>query len=137
MLSAYTGRSVSTLGNPNYVAGYLLIFVPLFIASSFATFRKVKQRIDIQILYILTIIGLLIAIYATGSHIAIILIGLLGLWYMLQYMLRNLTRSRQISVWLILSICIIFIALLLIDPTKLLSLSSRFVLMRESLSMMV
>ena len=136
MLSAYTGRSVSTLGNPNYVAGYLLIFVPLLIASSLVVIGKTKQRIDIQIVHILAILILLIAIYATGSYIAIVLIGLLGLWYILQYMFRDLARSRQIIVWIMLSICLVFIALSLIDPTKFLSLSSRFVLMRESLLMM-
>ena len=137
MLSAYTGRSVSTLGNPNYVAGYLLLFVPLLMASSLLAIGKMKQRIDIQIVHILTILILLIAIYVTGSYIAMVLIGLLGLWYVLQYMFPDLARSRQIIIWIMLSICLVFIALSLIDLTKLLSLSSRFVLMRESLSMMV
>lgn len=31
MLSMYPGRSSSTLGNPNYVAGYLLPFIPIYI----------------------------------------------------------------------------------------------------------
>lgn len=106
-------------------------------ASSLLAIGKMKQRIDIQIVHILTILILLIAIYVTGSYIAMVLIGLLGLWYVLQYMFPDLARSRQIIIWIMLSICLVFIALSLIDLTKLLSLSSRFVLMRESLSMMV
>ncbi len=64
MLSAYPGRSVSTLGNPNYVAGYLLIFLPLFV------YIRTPER--------WVILGLLsIAILTTGSYIAM---GLMGLY---------------------------------------------------------
>jgi hypothetical protein len=60
MISAYPGRSVSTLGNPNYVAGYLLLFIPLFARI------PTPERWLVLGVWSLTIL-------TTGSYIAIIL----------------------------------------------------------------
>ncbi len=122
MLSAYSGRSVSTLGNPNYVAGYLLFFLPLL-----TLFRLVGRWIILAVLSI--------AIVMTGSYIGMILLGM----YCIYALCRNLAISAIRSlVWLsILSLVLLYFASLYIDPQKILSLTSRFVLMRESISMMM
>lgn len=121
-LSAYPGRSVSTLGNPNYVAWYLLIFLPL------CTRLRLSERWIILWL-------LIIAILTTGSYIGIALLG--------GYFLYSLVRYLGVSaVYSFLVVCIwtigsIYIGSFSLDPDKMLSLMSRFILMRESLSIML
>lgn len=61
MQSWGVGRSVSTLGNPNYVAGYLLMHLPLLSAI---------RRTNYRTLYRLVLMG---GLLTTGSVIGIIL----------------------------------------------------------------
>lgn len=122
MISAYSGRSVSTLGNPNYVAGYLLIFVPL------CTWWRVPERWIILWLLVL-------AILTTGSYIGIALVGAYILYSILRYLhISTMESFIWLSVWVIVGI---YIGSLYLDPDKMGSLMSRFVLMWESISMML
>ncbi len=118
---AYSGRSLSTLGNPNYLAGYFLLVLPLF------TLWRSPERWILFLLF-----GA--AIVTTGSYISIFL-----MWVYLCYLvLRSLKLSKfASSIMISMSIMIsILIGSYLLDPDKILSLTSRFVLMRESLSVM-
>ncbi len=57
MLSMYPGRSSSTLGNPNYVAGYLLPFIPILLMN----IRKIKiKRISDINIHVLVMIHIII-----------------------------------------------------------------------------
>ena len=137
MLSMYPGRSSSTLGNPNYVAGYLLPFIPLLVANIRRAQSQIQGRIDMQIANMVMLGILLVGIGVTGSHIAILLIGLLALWYLIIYILRGYDTWKQILIFTLFSVFGIFLLFSWFDPAKLLSLESRFVLMAEALSMMV
>ena len=121
MLSAYPGRSVSTLGNPNYVAGYLLLFLPLF-----SQIRAPERWLALGLWSL--------AILTTGSYIAI---GLTWLYYLYKW-LRYMRLRPLASLLLIVSITLfaLYITSIYFDPEKLLSLTSRFVLMRESIFLM-
>ncbi len=118
---AYSGRSLSTLGNPNYLSGYLLLVLPLL-----ARWCSPERWI------LLFLFGC--AMVTTGSYIGIFL-----MWVYLCYLvLRSLNFPKFVSSALILMstiICLI-IGSYLLDSDKILSLMSRLVLMSESLSMM-
>ena len=67
MVSMYSGRSMSTLGNPNYLAGYLLMLLPL------SLYIRTPERWIVSIILIL-------ALLTTGSYIAIALISIYVLY---------------------------------------------------------
>jgi hypothetical protein len=122
MLGAYPERSVSTLGNPNYVAGYLLIFFPLL-----AQLRSPERWI---------VMGLFtIAIVTTGSYIGAALLGFYFLYSWLRQ-IRISPRSIYISICLLV-IASVYIGGHMLDSDKILSLMSRFVLMWESIRIML
>lgn len=137
MSSLYHGRSSSTLGNPNYLAGYLLLFVPIVFWKIQILKDKYRQQWWIIILY-LAIFSLLLGwIYSTGSYIAIFLIWFLFLWHWLRYLLKWMYIWKQVALFLF---CIVLTTLLVvyfIEPTKFLSLESRFVLMKEVFGVMI
>ncbi len=137
MLSMYPGRSSSTLGNPNYVAGYLLPFVPLFVATIMQVVSQKQRRADTQIFNIAMLGIILIGICVTGSHIAMLLIGALASWYLIVYIFRGYDTWTQMLIFTLFSVLGIFLLFSWFDPAKLLSLQSRFILMVESLSMIV
>lgn len=122
MISAYSGRSVSTFGNPNYVAGYLLLFVPLF------TWIRTPERWLALGLWSL-------AILTTGSYIAI---GLMGLYYLYRFFRYTQFRT-MVAFSLVLGVAILggCMANIYLDPDKILSFMSRFVLMYECILMML
>lgn len=116
-----SGRSISTLGNPNYVAGYLLMLLPLV-----RTIRK-PERYVIASIFVM-------AILATKSFIAIFLLALYGV-YLLSQMMKN--RRARFVLPIVVGISFIIGGYFLLPADKLLSLTSRFILMRETFSAMV
>lgn len=100
------GRTISTLGNPNYVAGYLLLHFPLV------------QRIRMPEYYIVLIV-FLVAIITTGSMIG------LALW--VGYFLYNLLRKGPYGMQILLTIVVVGITgiLMFVPHDKILSLESR------------
>ncbi len=119
--SWWSARSVSTLWNPNYVAGYLLMCLPLF-----ATLRPPERWVY----------GIVIAlaIFTTGSYIALGLTCLYGVYLVLQHFLW--IRKSLIFTGIFM-IALGYLSLRLIPEEKLLSLESRFVLMQEIWTVMV
>jgi hypothetical protein len=106
------GRTISTLGNPNYVAGYLLMHIPLL------TYLRSPERYILGWLIIL-------ALLTTGSYIGIIL--MLG-YFLYQISLRFSYGKYIFSLLIILG----WVAVYLVAPTeKLLSFISRGVLMMD------
>ena len=105
----YPGRSSSTLGNPNYVAGCLLPFIPLLVANIRRAQSQIQGRIDMQIANIVMLGILLVGIGVTGSHIAILLIGLLAPWYLIIYFLRGYDTWKQILIFTLFSVFGIFL----------------------------
>lgn len=141
-------RSISTLGNPNYVAGYLLILLPLV-----QTIRKPERYVVASIF--------IMAILVTKSFIAIFLVVLYGVWILGNSVYPLFwTKQREVKnpgaskteTWILRSsgwrgkiawfftfavaCSIIAFGYFLLPPDKLLSLTSRFVLMKETLSIM-
>ena len=124
MMLSYTGRSSSTLGNPNYLAGFLVMYIPII----YFYFRKYRS---ISWLLFLVGIGFLLAIFTTGSYIALFIILMLGIWYQIRFILHTWSIASQLLLYFgIITICI-YIWWQMIDETKLLSLESRFILMKE------
>ncbi len=119
-ISWWMSRSVSTLGNPNYVAWYLLLFLPL---SSLV--RQSERYI-----YILLII---FAVFTTGSYIALVL-----LWgYVVYWISSKFCKHFR---WELLWTFILIVGLYgywFLSPDKFLSLESRFVIMKEIWTVMV
>ncbi len=109
-----SGRAVSTLGNPNYVAGFLIMHLPLL-----ARIRKPER----YILWSIIIFGVL----TTQSVI--------GISIMMAYGIYVLTKKSQHSILFLSLFIVLFVSLLyfLIPPDKFLSLVSRWVLMIETL----
>lgn len=108
------GRANSTLGNPNYVAGYLVMLLPLI------TLIRKPERYSLLLLLILGIL-------TTQSFI--------GISIMIVYWVYLFMKKSQYPI-LYLSLCIVLswsLLYFLIPPEKLLSLMSRWVLMIEVL----
>lgn len=129
MISLYTWRSSSTLWNPNYVAGYLLPCIPICIF-----FIKNKNE---KIWNIIALIIILIAIVATGSYIAMSIVWALVVWYGIGYFFKNYTRINSTIIFLICIAIFLWLGYLYITPDKLLSLQSRWILVQESIRMML
>lgn len=114
-------RAISTLGNPNYLAGYLLIMSPLVI-----WFTQWPLRF---------ILGLLVicALIVTKSYIGIIIM----VWYLLFLWLQKLQKKYDFSylifwgIWFLITAAVAIIWYFYIPHDKFLSLVGRFVLMHE------
>lgn len=117
-----SGRSISTLGNPNYVAGYLLIHIALvwYIRSP-----EKWIAMGILILWIMT----------TKSMIAMFLWGVFALSLLLKLFIHN--RWRRIATIIGCTILLIIAWYSMIPAEKLLSLESRWILMRDIWTYMV
>ncbi len=109
-----TWRTISTLGNPNYVAGYLLMHIPL------AQIFEKKARIIYQCI-------LAGAIVTTGSVIAIFL----GVLYAIYRFLKEKSSLIRFSALVWLTLVGVSIGYFFLGEAKLLSLVSRFILMWE------
>jgi hypothetical protein len=110
-------RSTSTLGNPNYVAGYLLMILPLVLSI---------RRIEKYWILFMLILGILM----TKS-----LIGISLVWVFLVFLtLRKYGGKKYLTIFA-LSILCWFLGLYLgyYDSEKWLSLTSRFILMKHTL----
>lgn len=119
--SWWDSRSISTLGNPNYVAGFLLMCLPLF------TFFRSPER---WIYLICIALGILV----TGSYIGIFLLGAYCLYSVLQ---KYLGTKYSILFWGLIILLILGLSYHFLPQDKFLSLESRFVLMRELWTVMV
>lgn len=137
MLSMYPGRASSTLGNPNYLAGFLLPFVPILTQSIYTLKDKYWKQIWVFICNICMLWIILGWIFTTGSYIAVFLVWLLGLWYCLIYLIRSIPFWRQVIVLFFCVGVVISVSLYCIEPIKFLSLESRFILMKETLCIML
>ncbi len=132
MASLYPGRSSSTLGNPNYLAGYLIPFIPILIANI------KKEKHIMQIFFNITALAVIVlGIYMSWSYIAWILVWLLIIWYHITLLFRRYSLSKQIFIFAIITSVLIFLWFSLIDPLKLLSFESRFILMKESIMVII
>ncbi|MBP6981330.1 hypothetical protein KBB25_00930 [Candidatus Gracilibacteria bacterium] len=109
-----SGRTISTLGNPNYLAGYLLIHFPL------VTFLRKPERYIVSIL-------LLLALFTTKSIIGISLLGV----YVFYISLGRFSYKN--TLFLAFLLLLAFLAYFFLPSEKWLSLLSRFILMRETL----
>jgi hypothetical protein len=103
MTTSYLGRAVSTLGNPNYLAGYLLMILPLL-----TRWRSPERWIAMLVI--------VFAILTTGSYIAISLLGV----YCFYILLRALSVSKFVSgtIILISTMTCLIIGANIIDPDK-------------------
>lgn len=127
MPSMYRWRSSSTLWNPNYLAGYLLLFIPILISGI-----QGKDYYP-RIIKIIAIWILLWWVAMTWSYIAWWLVSILWLGYIF-YVLNRYLHIHTFLVSTIFILCISTILyILFLDNMKALSFESRFVLMSESL----
>ena len=109
-----TGRTNSTLGNPNYLAGYFLMHLPLI-----SLIRTPERYIALGILAL--------ALFTTKSFIGISFAVLLFLYWVS----RNIPYQKIVFPIVLLISWIIFFSI--VPEEKFLSLMSRFVLIRETL----
>lgn len=119
--SWWDSRAISTLGNPNYLAGFLLMCLPLF------TFFRSPERW----IYLICIV---FGIFVTGSYIGIFLVGVYWLYVVLQ---RYLDGKKSIIFWSLITLFVLGLCYFSFPYDKFLSLESRFVLMRELWTVMV
>lgn len=115
------GRTISTLGNPNYVAGYLLLHLGLLRF----------QRYEISFPLSIIMVG---AIVTTGSYIAMGLIMIEVCWTVFH---RYFSWKISLFITSLITIVWMILGYIFIDHDKLLSLLSRFILMYDGLAHMV
>jgi hypothetical protein len=82
------GRTIATLGNPNYLAGYLIMHMPVIFSR-----KKPWEKWG-------GLLILILAIFSTGSYIAIGLIGI----YLVVLILRRVSSVWQRYIFLFLLI---------------------------------
>jgi hypothetical protein len=115
-------RTISTLGNPNYLAGYLLLCLPL------ARMIRSPERPILMLL-------IAAALVTTGSYIGMAIMGMYGIYMMLVWFFTRYLQDIDKKIPSILTIVIVIVWLAiwyaLLPADKLLSLTSRWVLMRE------
>ena len=113
-------RATATLGNPNYVAGYLLILIPLSLSYI--------KRWEKYILVFLLFVGILMTKSVIGVSLAVaFLVFLVG---------KHFLGKRVYIVFPILVLVLFSLVFYRYgDTEKWLSLSSRFVLMKETVSL--
>ncbi len=116
-------RTISTLGNPNYLAGYLLLCLPL------ARMIRSPERPILMLL-------IAAALVTTGSYIGMAIMGMYVVYVFLTWFFTRYFQNidKKIPSILTIAIAIVWLAIwyALIPPDKLLSLTSRWVLMREA-----
>ncbi len=123
----WSERSISTLGNPNYVAGYLLILLP------FVSFFSGIWRPLIATIFVM-------AILTTQSYIAIFLLVLYGVFLGLKTVSIPVIKKKKYVPFVLTGLIALWWILLgnmFLPWDKLLSLMSRFVLMQETLTIMM
>ncbi|NRH20609.1 hypothetical protein HOO68_01010 [Candidatus Gracilibacteria bacterium] len=135
MYSMYPGRSSGTLGNPNYLAGYMLVFIPILMEYILNWDWKIKQKY-IPIGYIGALLIFLGGIYVSGSYIANTLILFLLLWYSLGYFFGK-HIGKQFSIFLLIISILLSLGFNFIEADKLLSFESRFILMKELIGILL
>lgn len=108
-------RSIATLGNPNYVAGYLLMILPMILGY--------VRHFEKYILLVIICFGIL----ATKS-----VIGISLAWVYILYTIIQKNLSRNTLILLVISIISIFLFIYTNyhESEKWLSLTSRFILMK-------
>lgn len=110
-------RGTATLGNPNYVAGYLLMILPLVLGN--------VVRFEKYILALLLFLGIL----ATKSVIGITLAS----FFLLYFATKRIFDKRDFLIFLLIIISIsLWVYLNYHDSGKWLSLTSRFILMKHT-----
>ena len=119
--SWWSGRSASTLWNPNYVAGYLLICLPL------ASLLRLPER---WVYFSCLIFWIL----ATGSYIWACCMLLFILFLFLRLPFSSIKAG---GITLAVSIIAGYLVFQCLSPGKLLSLESRFILMQDLWTHMV
>jgi hypothetical protein len=117
-----TERAISTLGNPNYLAGYLLMLLPLA-----WSLENIWRKYG-------TLIILYLGIIISSSVIGITLASFFILWLFLR---KFFGGRKWFFVFLFLAIIGIIMITNLSESDKWLSLVSRFVLMRETLKLSI
>lgn len=116
--SWWSGRATATLGNPNYVAWYLLMILPLLKAS-----KNIWIRYGGSLLLILGILS-------TGSYIGIVLCWL----YFLFLIIKQYSKKNALWIFLILmGVLLLLLSQMVAGSEKWLSFISRFILMKETL----
>ena len=110
-------RSTSTLGNPNYVAGYLLMVLPII----FGTIKRGEK-------YTLMIF-IFLAIFSTGSIIGI---SLAALYFIALISEKIFGKKTYIYLPLVFILMILVVYYFYHGNVRWLSLISRFILMRET-----
>ncbi|MBP9779154.1 hypothetical protein KBD33_00855 [Candidatus Gracilibacteria bacterium] len=115
------GRAASTLGNPNYVAGFLLMCLPLF---------SLVPRLFRSWYIIFLISGIL----STVSYIGMALMGSYVLYELLCFIVPSM-KPKILTV--VLSLLSVYIIYMYLPEEKLLSFKGRFVLMDDIWTHMV
>jgi hypothetical protein len=112
-------RSTSTLGNPNYVAGYLIMLLPIVLSSS----------LDKMVRYAVCIF-LCFGVLTTGSVIGLSIVGVYALYSLWE---KYIWRKIYTLFPMILLLFLGGIYGMYSESEKWLSLTSRFILMKHTL----
>lgn len=135
MNNMYPGRSLSTLGNPNYLAGYLILFIPILIErirESYWEHGSIFYKKSILQIGILSIF--LGGIFTSWSYIAMMILIFLFIWYYICYFFSKYSFLKKLSIFLFLCVMLLCAIFSFLHPDKILSFESRFILMKEVLS---
>lgn len=136
--SMYPGRSSSTLWNPNYLAGYLIFFIPILIERIQWLFQKYGSIFHQKIIsQIMILVLLLWGIYTSWSYITMTILVLLVIWYCIWWIFPKYSLLKKWSIFLLVSILLFYGASSLVDNEKILSFESRFILMKELSSVLL
>lgn len=112
-IPAITGRSISSFGQPNYLACWLIIVLPL----TAYLFSSAKNN-WLRYLWIIFFITELAALFSTGSRAAFFVFLITSILWLLWYFAKNKILSRQKIVIFILSglaTLVLFISFLFIS----------------------
>jgi hypothetical protein len=122
----WEARSISTLGNPNYVAGYLLMHLPQVLRWNLGLrAHRIGWWVWLRIIQIVFLWGLI----ATGSYIGIFLSAI----FLVFFVLSRISLSSIMRISLLIGV-FVFSSILLynrVDEQKISSLKSRTILMDE------
>ncbi len=103
LIPTYNGRIVGTMGNPNFLAGYLVMLLPFVLWPS----QEIKKSSLVRIIRLANVFTINLTIFFTDSRAAYLALVLLFLIYVLR-LLPKLNIPR-IAVWL--SIILVFLGL--------------------------
>lgn len=88
-IPTYNGRIVGTLGNPNFLGGYLAILLPFVLFNGRKTFKQI-------IIKAVIVFAILATIFFTDSRSAFLAVGLLFLIYGLRFIFRlNISKIAK------------------------------------------